>query len=117
MADSAAASAGAPGKKTTKKRKAGLDMPHDPSFIDLCAAVADSVANIGFAGSGPAQALERLKQERRQAKQKSADKTKELKAYARKVQRLQKRASKLSDDGLLVEYARRQAAKAAKAKS
>ena len=38
-------------------------------------------------------------------------KTKEVKLYAKKVARLQKRASKLSDDGLLVEYARRQAAK------
>ena len=117
MGDSAAASAPAPAKKITKKRKERLDLPNDGSYEEMCAVVAESVASTGLEQSGPAQALAKLKQERRQAQKESQQKSKELKAYARKVARLQKRASKLSDDGLLVEYACRQAAKACKAKA
>ena len=56
-----------------------------------------------------------MKEERRLAKKAQQEKTKEVKAYTRRVQRLQKRAAKLTDDGLLVEYARRQASKISKA--
>lgn len=48
-----------------------------------------------------------MKEERRQARKAQQEKTKEVKAYGRRVHRLQQRASKLTDDGLLVEYARR----------
>ena len=52
-----------------------------------------------------------MKEERKAAKARSAEKTKEVRAYTKRVARLQARAAKLSDDGLLVEYARRMAAK------
>ena len=55
--------------------------------------------------------LSKLKEERKAAKAASAQKAKEVKTYSKRVARLQARAAKLSDDGLLVEYARRQAAK------
>ena len=55
--------------------------------------------------------LSKLKEERKAAKAASALKAKEVKTYSKRVARLQARAAKLSDDGLLVEYARRQAAK------
>ena len=65
--------------------------------------------------SGPVHQLNMMKEERRLAKKAQQEKTKEVKAFARRVQRLQSRAAKLTDDGLLVEYARRQAAKRARA--
>ena len=78
-------------------------------------AIEGAAADLIDGSSGPVHQLNMMKEERRLAKKAQQEKTKEVKAFARRVQRLQARAAKLTDDGLLVEYARRQAAKRAKA--
>ena len=88
-----------------------MDFADDNASAELIAAVEAHRKMNASACSGPMDTLEQLKEERRIAREENAKKTKEVKLYAKKVARLQKRASKLSDDGLLVEYARRQAAK------
>ena len=81
------------------------------AYADMVAAVQKSVKGTAGEGSGPMDTLARMKQERKEAKATSAAKTKEVRAYTKRVARLQARAAKPSDDGLLVEYARRMAAK------
>ena len=81
------------------------------AYADMVAAVQQSVKGAAGEGSGPLDTLARMKEERKAAKARSAEKTKEVRAYTKRVARLQARAAKLSDDGLLVEYARRMAAK------
>ena len=89
-----------------------MELGKDAAYAGLVEAVKKSVSECASSSSsGPMHKLDQLKAERRLAKKKSAEKTKELKAYSKRVQRLQSRAAKLSDDGLLIEFARRQAAK------
>ena len=90
------------------------DFERDDNYKSLIAAVQQSVRDVASEGSSPADVLSQLKQERKEAKAKSIAKTKEVKAYSRRVARLQTRAKKLSDDSLLIEYSRRQAEKAKK---
>ena len=51
------------------------------------------------------------KKERDEFKKQTKVKTEEMKRFSRKIQRLQKRASNLTDNDLLMEFMRRQAAK------
>ena len=88
-----------------------IDLANDKTYKGMVEAVAKPVQDSAANYSGPMDTLTKLREERRLAKKQSAEKAKELKAYSRRVARLQQRAAKLSDDGLLVEYARRQAAK------
>ena len=73
--------------------------------------VRKSVEEAASDGSGPMDTLSKLKEERKAAKAKSLETTREVKAYSKRVARLQARAAELSDDGLLLECARRLAAK------
>ena len=82
-----------------------------PTYANMVEAIQKSVSEAASEGSGPMDTLNKLKEERKAAKATSAEKTKEVRAYTKRVARLQARAKKLSDDGLLVEYARRQALK------
>ena len=112
MSTSASSSASTPSKKLASRSKGKpLDLGKDETYQYLVEAVAKSVKEQAGEGSGPMDTLAKLREERRMAKKESADKAKELKAYTKRVNRLQKRAAELSDDGLLVEFARRQAAK------
>ena len=125
MADDAPifAEASSAGAQTPKKSKAtcttktGLKVKLDSPFQAMIDHVAQSVRDTASSSSGPVSTLDKLKEERKEAKKKSAEKTKELRNYTKRVQRLQKRASKLSDDGLLLEFARRQAQKDKKEKT
>ena len=101
-------------KSASAKRAKTFDLASDASYQSLVNAVEKSVKETGSEGSGPMDTLNKLRDERQRAKKTSLEKTKELHAYTKKVKRLQHRAAKLSDDCLLVEYARRQAAKAQK---
>ena len=106
---------GSPPKKVRVRVKSmSLDLAKDSTYQSMVEAVAQSVKDSSGEASGPVNTLDELKEERAAAKKKSLDKTKEVKTYSKRVARLQHRAAKLSDDGLLVEYARRQAAKARK---
>jgi hypothetical protein len=106
---------GSPSKKVRVRVKSmSLDLAKDGTYQSMVEAVAQSVKDSSGEASGPMDTLSKLKEERAAAKKTSLEKTKEVKAYAKRVARLQHRAAKLSDDGLLVEYARRQAAKARK---
>ena len=81
------------------------------TYAAMVAAVQKSVQEIGGECCGPMDTLAKMKQERKEARAESVAKTKAVRAFTKRVTRLQNRAAKLSDDGLLVEYARRQAAK------
>ena len=118
MSDSACSPSPGPAKKIKYSAKtATMELAKDAAYAGLVAAVKKSVSeSASSSSSGPMQKLDTLKAERRLAKKKSAEKTKELRAYTKRVQRLQSRAAKLSDDGLLIEFARRQAAKEAQKK-
>ena len=106
---------GSPPKKVRVRVKSmSLDLAKDSTYQSMVEAVAQSVKDLSGEASGPMDTLSKLKEERAAAKKKSLEKTKEVKTCANRVARLQHRAAKLSDDGLLVEYARRQAAKARK---
>ena len=87
------------------------DLLLEPTFASLAEAVTKTVKDAANEGSGPMDTLMKLKEERKAAKAKSAETTRQMKACAKKVARLQEWAKKLTDDGLLVEYARRQALK------
>ena len=58
-----------------------------------------------------------LVSERNAAKNVVEAKSKEVKLFTRKVARLSKKAKQLTDDGLLLEYARRKKAKQTKLKT
>ena len=104
-----------PPKKVRVRAKAfALDLAKDSTYQSMVEAVAQSVKDSSGEASGPMNTLDKLEEERAAAKKKGLEKIKEVKAYSKRVARLQHRAAKLSDDGLLVEYARRQAAKARK---
>ena len=94
-----------------RQRSKAQDLVADSTYTSMVASVQKSVKDAAGQGSGPMDTLSKLKEERKAAKAKSAEKAKEVNTYAKRVARLQARAAKLSDDGLLVEYARRQAAK------
>ena len=112
MSLAASSTEDAPSGKATKRMRSKTEgVPSGHAYQSLIDAVAQSVKDTAVDGSGPMDTLEKLKEERRVAKKQSMEKTKELKNYAKRVRRLQIRAAKLSDDGLLVEFARRQAAK------
>ena len=99
-------------RPATKKRKTqGEGLVSTATYEAMVAAVQKSVQEIGGECYGPMDTLAKMKQERKEAKAQSAAKTKAVRAFTKRVNRLQNRAAKLSDDGLLVEYARRQAAK------
>ena len=118
MSEAAACSGATEGKKRKTGPKAQtLDLAKDKKYQELVTVVAKSVTDAASTHSGPMETLEHLRAERRAAKKASQEKTKELKAYGKRVARLQARAAKLSDDGLLVEFARRQAAKERKAQT
>ena len=55
-----------------------------------------------------------LKEQRNKAKQAAKDAAKHIKAFNRKCGRLSQKAKQLTDEGLLLEYARRQKVKAAR---
>ena len=88
-----------------------VDLATDAKYSDLVEKVKQSVTDVASESGGPLETLEVLKAARTKAKKENIERTKELKAYRKRVARLQKRASKLTDDGLLVEFARRQAEK------
>ena len=81
------------------------------AYDAMVAAVEQSVKGAAGEGSGPLDTLAKMKDERKKAKALSAEKSREVRAYTKRVARLQARAAKLSDEGLLVEYARRLAGK------
>ena len=103
-----------PKKVRVRAHAFALGLAKDSTYQSMVEAVALSVQDLSGEASSPMNALDKLKEERAAAKKKSLEKTKEVKAYSKRVARLQHRAAKLSDDGLLVEYTRRQAAKARK---
>lgn len=115
MSHAGSSTDGSPPKKVRVRVNAmSHDLAKDSTYQSMVAAVAQSVKDLSGEASGPMDTLSKLKEERAAAKKTSLEKTKEVKAYAKRVARLQHRAAKLSDDGLLVEYARRMAAKARK---
>ena len=112
MAEAASAAQSPKKKVALGKKTMNADLAQDETVQGVVAAVAASIhESVSSSSSSPVSTLQALREERKAAKKEAVEKTKELRAYAKRVSRLQQRAKKLSDDSLIVEYARRQAAK------
>jgi len=103
-------------KRRGRPRK---DKPSNPlegtgDYSELMNALKEKMADVGKYKS-PEDIAAELKAERDAAKAEAKDKSKGVKLFARKSKRLAQKAKKLSDEGLLLEFARRQKVKEAKA--
>ena len=116
MATSEAASS-EPSKKRGRPRKDNKrsnPLEGTGDYSELMNALKEKMADVGKYKS-PEDIAAELKAERDAAKAEAKEKSKGVKLFARKSKRLAQKAKKLSDEGLLLEFARRQKVKEAKA--
>ena len=96
-----------------RKRAADKALPcaDDPAYAEMIQHIEASMVNTITDNDPVRQKAAILKKERDEFKQQTRVKTEDIDRFSRKSQRLRKRASNLTDNGLLMEYARRQATK------